>query len=219
MFTGIIQALGSISSIQKVGGDMSLTIDAGDLDLSRTAPGDSIAVNGVCLTATEVGSGKFSADISAETLSVTTLGELGRGDEVNLEPALRAGDPLGGHLVTGHVDGIGKLRHRHNDARSVRMEFEAPGDLYRLIATKGAICVDGVSLTVNESRENLFSVNLVPHTLSCTILNEYEPGARVNLEIDLLARYMARLLETTGNTAHAAIDEETLKNYGYTDKT
>ena len=197
---------------------MSLNIDAGDLDLSRTALGDSIAVNGVCLTVTEVGSGRFSADISSETLSVTTLGELDRGSKVNLEPALRAGDPLGGHLVTGHVDGIGRLISRHNDARSVRMEFEAPGDLYRFIAAKGSICVDGVSLTVNESAENLFSVNLVPHTLSCTILDGYLAGARVNLEIDLLARYMARLLETTDNSAPAAIDEETLRNYGYNGK-
>ena len=218
MFTGIIQALGSISSTRKVGGDMSMSIDAGNLDLSRTAVGDSIAVNGVCLTVTKVGSGLFSADVSSETLSVTTLGELDRGSDVNLEPALRAGDSLGGHLVTAHIDGIGRLMHRYDDARSVRMEFEPPGDLQRFIAKKGAICVDGVSLTVNESSENLFSVNLVPHTLSCTILDGYKLGTRVNLEVDLLARYMARLLETTGSSAHVAIDEETLRNYGYTSK-
>lgn len=218
MFTGIIQAVGSIAGVQRVAGDVSLEIDAAGLDLSHASLGDSISVNGVCLTVTGLGQQRFSADVSSETLNVTTLGQIDRGSDVNLEPALRAGDPLGGHLVTGHVDGIGKLIERSDDARSVRMRFEVPPVLARFIATKGAICVDGVSLTVNECSDDLFAVNLVPHTLSCTILDGYRVGTRVNLEVDLLARYMARLLDAKSDTTECSIDEEMLAKYGYNSK-
>jgi riboflavin synthase len=171
-----------------------LAIRVGRLDLSRTAIGDSICVQGCCVTAVALNAGEFEADLSRETLSLTTLGQLGVGAAVNLEPALRAGDALGGHLVSGHVDGLATLVSRSTDARSTRMLFAAPGALSRFIARKGSVALNGVSLTVNEVDGAGFGVNLIPHTLEVTTLGELVPGATVNLEIDQVARYVERLL-------------------------
>jgi riboflavin synthase len=193
MFTGIIQAVGHVAALVPRGTDVELQIDAGDLSLSGARLGDSISVAGVCLTVTRLEGQRFHADVSGETLSVTVLGELKAGSPVNLEPALRAGDALGGHMVSGHVDGIGTLVERHTDGRSERFEFEAPAQLARYIARKGSICIDGVSLTVNDVAGARFGVNLIPHTLSVTTLATLQAGSRVNLEVDLVARYLERL--------------------------
>jgi riboflavin synthase len=194
MFTGIIQAVGEIVAVEAVGGDARLRIDTGVLDLAGAGLGDSIAVNGVCLTAVEFSPGGFVADVSQETLSLTTLGNARQGLRVNLEPALTLATPLGGHLVSGHVDGIGRLLSMDPDARSTRMEFEVPIELSRYVARKGSITIDGTSLTVNAVEGEKFSVNIVPHTLERTIMGGYTAGAHVNLEVDLVARYLERLL-------------------------
>lgn len=194
MFTGIIQAVGKISVLEAKGGDARLRIATGSLDLGGVSIGDSIAVSGVCLTAVELPGDGFWADVSGETLARTTLGALRQGDSVNLEKALTPSTPLGGHLVSGHVDGVGEVRERRAEARSVRFRIEAPAALARYIAAKGSICVDGVSLTVNAVDGASFELNIVPHTLAATTLGEFRPGRRVNLEVDLIARYLERLL-------------------------
>lgn len=198
MFTGIIQGVGAVRAIEPRGGDVAITFDTGDVDLDEVELGGSIAVNGACLTAVRRESRQFTADVSRETLSLTTLGDWQPGTRVNVEKALRAGQSLGGHYVTGHVDGVGRVVSRHDDARSVRVEFEVPEGLARYIARKGSVCVDGVSLTINGVTGNRFDVNLVPHTLEVTILGGYQPGTRVNLEVDIIARYLERMLEATG---------------------
>jgi riboflavin synthase len=194
MFTGIIQSIGRIERLEPRGGDVRLSIDAGKLDLARAALGDSIAVNGVCLTAVELTGRGFAADVSRETLSLTTLGTLTPGSPVNLEPALTLATPLGGHLVSGHVDGVGQIIEQREDARSWRLRIQAPAELARYIAPKGSICVDGTSLTVNQVDGAVFELNIVPHTLAETIIGGYRSGTRVNLEVDLIARYLERLL-------------------------
>jgi riboflavin synthase len=201
MFTGIIQAIGHVAAVVPSGADLELQVDAGELNLTGAKLGDSISVRGVCLTVTRLDGQRFHADVSGETLSVTVLGDLKAGSAVNLEPALRAGDALGGHMVSGHVDGIGKLVERHADGRSERFEFEAPAQLARYIARKGSICIDGVSLTVNDVSDARFGVNLVPHTLGVTTLQGLQPGSRVNLEVDLVARYLERLSTLSSNPA------------------
>jgi riboflavin synthase len=199
MFTGIIIATGRVSSFSERGGDLELGIDAPELDAARTALGDSVSVQGVCLTVTRKEGARFFADVSRETLAKTTLGKLVSGSRVNLEPALRAGDALGGHLVSGHVDAVGTLATRVEDARSWRMEFELPAPLMRFVAPKGSICLNGVSLTVNQVRDRRFDVNIIPHTLAVTTLGELAAGDGVNVEIDLIARYVARLLPASGS--------------------
>jgi riboflavin synthase len=194
MFTGIIQAVGSITHLEARGGDVRLRIRTGKLDLADVRLGDSIAVNGVCLTAVDLPGDGFAADVSRETLSLTTLGDLVPGNAVNLEKALTLATRLGGHLVSGHVDGVGRVAERRDDARSVRFVIEAPAPLARYIAHKGSICVDGTSLTVNAVNGARFDLNIVPHTLQETIFAGYTPGTRVNLEVDLVARYLERLL-------------------------
>lgn len=194
MFTGIIQSVGTVRRLEPRGGDVRIGIATGKLPMADVALGDSIAVNGVCLTAVDLGSDSFSADCSRETLSLTTLGDLVPGSPVNLEKALTLAAPLGGHLVSGHVDGVGRVLERREDARSWRLRIEAPGDLARYIAHKGSICVDGVSLTVNRVDGPCFDLNIVPHTLEETLIVHYRPGTRVNLEVDLIARYLERLL-------------------------
>lgn len=194
MFTGIVQDVGKVQSRETRGGDVRLAIAVDHLSLDRTAIGDSISVQGVCLTVTALTASGFSADVSRETLSLTTLGDLAVGSPVNLEPALRAGDPLGGHLVSGHVDGVGRVVSLAEEARSLRVDFEAPAGLARYLARKGSITVDGVSLTVNDVTGHRFSVNLIPHTRNVTTLGRLAPDARVNLEIDQVARYVERLL-------------------------
>jgi riboflavin synthase len=194
MFTGIIQAVGEIRGLEARGGDARLRVATGKLDMAGVALGDSIAVNGVCLTAVAVNSQEFAADVSRETLSLTTLGRLVSGSRVNLEKALTLATPLGGHLVSGHVDGIGRVLSREDDARSVRLRIEAPADLARYIAQKGSICVDGTSLTVNRVNGRELELNIVPHTLDETVIGGYGPGTEVNLEVDLVARYLERLV-------------------------
>jgi len=194
MFTGIIQSVGKIAAIEQKGGDARVRVDAGGLDMAEVNTGDSIAVSGVCLTAVEHSASEFVADVSGETLSRTMLGRLRPSDPVNLEKALTLGTPLGGHLVSGHVDGVGKVVSREPEGRSVRFRFEAPAALARYIAEKGSICVDGVSLTVNAVSGAQFTVNIVPHTLARTTLDNLRPGSEVNLEVDLLARYLERLM-------------------------
>ncbi|MGB1009267.1 MAG: riboflavin synthase [Thiolinea sp.] len=194
MFTGIIQAVGNIASMQAKGGDMRLGIATGKLDMADVALGDSIAVNGVCLTVIAMDGANFSADVSRETLSLTSLGQLKQGSPVNLEKALTLATRLGGHLVSGHVDGLGEVMSRHDDARSVRFSLRAPDVLAKYISAKGSICVDGTSLTVNKVDGAVFELNIVPHTLQETIMGGYRPGAKVNLEVDVIARYLERLL-------------------------
>jgi len=194
VFTGIVQDIGRVQAREARGGDVRLVIAAQRLDLSVVRVGDSICVQGCCLTATAVQARTFAADVSRETLALTTLGELQPGATVNLEPALRAGDPLGGHLLSGHVDGVGEVLSREADARSVRLSIAVPAALERFVAPKGSIAVDGVSLTVNAVLPGSFAVNIIPHTQSSTTLGALAVGARVNLEVDQVARYLARLL-------------------------
>jgi riboflavin synthase len=194
MFTGIVQDVGRIERHEPRGGDLRLLIRCHQLDARRLAPGDSIAVQGCCLTVVELTAPSFAVDVSRETLSLTTLGELAVGAGVNLEPALRAGDALGGHLVSGHVDGVAQVLSLSGDARSQRILFGIPAHLARFLAPKGSVTVDGVSLTVNEVAEASFGVNLIPHTQAVTTLGTLTVGTRVNLEVDQLARYLARLL-------------------------
>ena len=215
MFTGIIQAIGKIGNIEPRGGDCRLTIETGKLPLAGASLGDSIAVSGVCLTAIELGERHFRADVSRETLSRTTLGALKPGSRVNLELALTPTTRLGGHIVSGHVDGVGEVVRRSADARSVRFVIEAPANLAKYIAEKGSICVDGVSLTVNGVDGCRFDLNIVPHTLAETTIDEYQPGRKVNLEVDLLARYLERLLLGDKAAHSAGVTEELLANSGF----
>jgi riboflavin synthase len=196
MFTGIVQAIGTIHALHPRQGDLELEITPGALNLGGAKLGDSIAVSGVCLTIARLTGAAFVADVSRETLACTTLGDAKAGQAVNLELALRAGEPLGGHLVAGHVDGVGRLLARREDGRSCRLEFEIPAGLARYVAPKGSVCIDGVSLTVNEVEGARFGVNLIPHTLTASTLGALQAGARVNVEVDLLARYLERLAGT-----------------------
>ena len=193
MFTGIVQAVGRIKALTPTAGDVELSIDTGTLDLSRTALGDSISVAGACLTVTRLAADGFSADVSRETLAKTTLGTLEVGSPVNLEPALRVGDALVGHYVTGHVDGVGRVVSVDSDARSWRVVIEVPAPLARYVAPKGSVTVEGVSLTVNEVDGARFGVNLIPHTCEVTTLGRLAAGSPVNIEIDVIARYVDRL--------------------------
>jgi riboflavin synthase len=193
MFTGIVQSVGIVRAIEPRAGDVTIEVQTPSMSLESVSAGDSIAVNGVCLTVTSMDSDAFRADVSRETLAMTTLGRWQPGTRVNLEKALLAGQPLGGHYVTGHVDGVGQVVGRSDDARSIRVEFEVPALLARYVARKGSVCVDGVSLTVNGVSGSRFDVNLVPHTLEVTILGDYQPGTAVNIEVDIIARYLERL--------------------------
>lgn len=217
MFTGIIEAVGEVAELQSRGGDVRLRIRTGKLDLEDVALGDSIAVNGVCLTAVELPGDGFVADVSRETLSLTSLGQLKAGGRVNLEKALTLSARLGGHLVSGHVDGLGSVVERHDDARSVHFMIEAPDELARYIAHKGSITVDGTSLTVNAVNGSRFELNIVPHTLQETIMNDYVPGHRVNLEVDLVARYLERLLlgDKAAQPQASAVDLAMLLRTGF----
>lgn len=194
MFTGIVQDLGRVASRQMRGVDARLVIATSKLDLADTVIGDSVSVQGVCLTVTSLTRDSFTADVSHETLSLTTLGELEVGSAVNLEPALRAGDRLGGHLVSGHVDAVARVCCTSRDGDSLRVQVAVPAELARYIARKGSVTLDGVSLTVNEVEGATFGVNLIPHTQGVTTLGRLQPGVRLNLEVDQMARYAERLL-------------------------
>lgn len=219
MFTGIISAIGKIIAVERKSGDCRLTINTGKLPLTDAQLGDSIAVNGVCLTAVALGKQQFSADVSNETLSRTTLKTAVVGTPVNLELALTPTTRMGGHIVSGHVDGLGELVENLPDARSVRLSFKVPDELAKYIAEKGSITINGISLTVNAVNGAVFSVNIVPHTLQETTLSEIKVGDKVNLEVDLLARYLERLL--LGDKAaipQSGITVELLQNSGFFSK-
>ncbi|MDB6046561.1 MAG: riboflavin synthase [Gammaproteobacteria bacterium] len=194
MFTGIVLDVGKVQARETRGGDARIVIAFNRFDPTGIRIGDSICVQGCCLTATELLGRAFAADVSRETLSLTTLGDLAVGSPVNLEPSLKAGDALGGHLVSGHIDGVAEVMSISGDARSQRLKFGVPGDLARYIARKGSVAVDGVSLTINEVDGATFGVNIIPHTQTVTTLGKLTVGARVNLEVDQVARYVERLL-------------------------
>jgi riboflavin synthase len=212
MFTGIITAVGRIARLEPRGGDVRITVDTAGLDMADVALGDSIAVSGVCLTVIEFDTASFAADVSNETLAHTTLGKHKAGDPVNLEKALRLADRLGGHMVSGHVDGAGKVVSVVPDGRSLRWTFEVPAELARYIAHKGSVCIDGTSLTVNEVSGNRFGVNLIPHTVAHTVFAARRPGDAVNIEVDVVARYVERLL-AGGDSPR--LDEAFLKQHGF----
>lgn len=217
MFTGIIEAIGVIAAFEHSGGDARIYVRTGKLDLSDVHIGDSIAVSGVCLTAVTLPGDGFHADISAETLARTTLGHLHTGSAVNLEKALTPQTRLGGHLVSGHVDGIGTLLEMRPDGHSTRLTFETPGELAKYIAEKGSICVDGISLTVNAVHGARFELNIVPHTQAMTTLREARAGLKVNLEVDLIARYVERLLSKDAADAAQSkgVNRELLAQHGF----
>ena len=217
MFTGIIQAIGQVKTLEPRAGDARILLNAGKLPLQDVNLGDSIAVNGVCLTVVELTGDGFAADVSRESLDVTTLGKLRGGSRVNLEKALTLSTPLGGHLVSGHVDGIGRVLERREDGRSVRFRIQAPAPLVRYMAPKGSICVDGTSLTVNQVDGAVFSLNIVPHTLSEAIIGDYRSGTEVNLEVDLIARYLERLLlgDRAAEPAAPRLTEAFLAEHGF----
>lgn len=194
MFTGIVAAKGRLTSVVERGGDLELGMDATGLDVARIALGDSVCVQGVCLTVTRIENSRIFADVSRETMAKTTLAALAVGSNLNLEPSLRAGDALGGHMVSGHVDAVARLVSLEADARSWRLEFEVPASLARFVAAKGSICLDGVSLTVNAVEGRRFDVNIIPHTHAATTLGELRVGDGVNVEIDVVARYLDRLI-------------------------
>jgi riboflavin synthase len=216
MFTGIIKAKGRICSLKKQGGDICVSVESTAIDWSEFAVGESISVNGVCLTATALRPTGFDADVSTETMNVTALGALTTGRAVNLEPSISLGERLGGHLVSGHVDCVGTVTARDNDARSVRLTIELPEEYSRYVAKKGSVCVDGVSLTINEVSARTFEVNIIPHTAEETIIGDYAVGSTVNIEVDLLARYIERLLERgEALEAGSGITIDFLKAHGY----
>ena len=194
MFTGIISAIGEIASLEPRGGDVRLTINTGNLALGDVHLADSIACNGACLTAVQLTGHGFVADVSVETLSLTTVGNWKTGSRINLEKAMQASDRFGGHIVSGHVDGIGEVVSLHEDARSWRFRIRAPRGLAKYIAHKGSITVDGTSLTINKVGGAEFELNIVPHTMTHTVMSDYRVGTKVNLEVDLVARYLERLL-------------------------
>ena len=216
MFTGIVKAKGRIRSLKKQGGDLCMSVEAEGLDWATFEVGESISVNGVCLTATALHLDGFDADVSVETMNVTALGKLRAGNAVNLEPSVSLGERLGGHLVSGHIDCVGTVVAREGDARSVRLTIEVPTNYGRYLAKKGSVCVDGVSLTINEVSAQTFEVNIIPHTADETIIGDYAVGSAVNIEVDLLARYIERLLERDDDAqADTGISKDFLKAHGY----
>jgi len=212
MFTGIIAAIGKVESLQAQGGDIRLKVNSEGLDLSDVKLGDSIANNGVCLTVVTMENSTLSFDVSRESIERTSLGNLKSGSPINLEKALAVGERLGGHFVSGHVDGLGAVVSMQESARSVQFRFEVPNGLERYIAEKGSICIDGTSLTVNNVGDNWFEVNIIPHTMQETIMKNYQVGTTVNLEVDLIARYLERLLP---NAQSSGITRETLLENGF----
>jgi len=215
MFTGIIEAVGHIESLKQADESLLLQINTGKLDLSDVHQGNSIAVNGVCLTAVRVLSSGFVADVSRETLAKTSFAILKQGSAVNLEKAMVANGRFGGHMVSGHVDGIGEVTERRNRDRFVEFGIKPPKDLLKYIAAKGSICVDGVSLTVNTIKDSVFSLTIVPHTLQETIIGDYQVGRKVNLEVDLVARYLERLMRIDDGSPEI-INKDLLTRSGFT---
>jgi len=211
MFTGIVKATGRIAALDRRGGDVRMRVVSQDLPWADYDIGDSIAVNGVCLTAVELHDDGFATDVSVETLEVTALGQAGKGGRVNLEPAMNLGERLGGHLVSGHVDCKGTITALTADARSIRLRIDIPPEYARYVARKGSVCVDGVSLTINEVSGFSFELNIIPHTADVTVIGDYAVGTVVNIEVDLLARYLERLLGKDGD----GLTEDFLREHGY----
>jgi riboflavin synthase len=212
VFSGLVKGIGRVASRTDLGEDRRFVIELGTATIAPLSVGGSIAVNGVCLTAVAVTPQGFTADVSVETLAVTTFGNVGPGTHVNLEPPLKAGDPLDGHIVTGHVDGVGVVVTIAPAGRSRRLVIRVPPALSRYVAAKGSVAVDGVSLTVNAVRGAEFEVNIIPHTQVLTVIGEYRGGTAVNIEVDMLARYLERLMQTE---AQAGLDLATLRKHGY----
>lgn len=209
MFTGIIEAVGTLAELRRQGEDMALTVQAPTLDFSDVKLGDSIATNGVCLTVVGLGDQRYTADVSLETLSRTGFAAAKVGDPVNLEKALMPTSRLGGHLVSGHVDGVGEVKSKSSSGRAIEYWIKAPGSLSRYIAEKGSIAVDGISLTVNAVQGDLFRLTIVPHTVQETTIARWKPGHHVNLEVDQIARYLERLMQ--GKAQDAATSSLTLE--------
>ncbi len=214
MFTGIVAATGEVADLQQLDAEWRLTIRVGKLDMSDVKLGDSIAVNGCCLTVVTMDSSSFAADVSNESLRCTSLGGLSTGDRVNLEKAMLATDRFGGHIVSGHVDGVGELLSQQTEGKSIRLDFSVPQELQYFIAAKGSICIDGTSLTVNEVNGAGFAVNIIPHTQDETIIGDYRIGQQVNLEVDLVARYLERLMQNPVQ-ATPALNRDFLRQHGY----
>jgi riboflavin synthase len=212
VFSGLVKGVGRVVSRTNTSGDARLVVELGTAAIAPLTIGGSIAVNGVCLTAVAVAPGSFTADVSAATLAVTTLGRLAAGARVNLEPPLRAGDPLDGHIVTGHVDGVGEVLSVEAAGSSKRIVVAVPAELARYIATKGSVAIDGVSLTVNAVGAAELEVNIIPHTQSVTVIGEYGRGTAVNIEVDMLARYLERFVQTD---ARSGVDLAFLRKHGY----
>lgn len=217
MFTGIIEAVGEIAAVERRGGDARLRIRAGKLDMSDVQLGDSIANDGVCLTVVSFDSSSFEVDVSAESLSKTTLGGVQVGRRVNLEKALLPSTRLGGHLVSGHVDGVGTVESRELVGESIQFKLRVPNDLAQYIAKKGSVCIDGVSLTVNAVEGAVFSINIIPHTAAETTIGEYQAGRKVNIEVDIIARYLERLLlgEKAAESATTDLSLAALAEHGF----
>lgn len=217
MFTGIIQAVGKIVTLEPRGGDVRIIVDCGKMSMAEVNLGDSIAVNGVCLTVVEKATNGFTADVSNETLSRTTLKLLQSASAVNLEMALTPTSRLGGHIVSGHVDGEGEVLKRWTDGRSEKFRFKAPDQLAKYIAEKGSVCVDGISLTVNKVDGAQFELNIVPHTLHETTMSEFQPGRKVNLEVDIIARYLERLMlgDKASDPSAGGINMQLLQEHGF----
>ena len=220
MFTGIIQAVGEVAALEPSGGDVRLRIKTGALALDDVALGDSICTNGVCLTVIELPGDGYWADVSVETLNFATLGKLKPGSRVNLEKAMTPASRFGGHIVSGHVDGVGEIVSLEKDARSVRFVVRAPDDLAKYIAHKGSICVDGTSLTVNAVSGAEFDLNIIPQTVAETIFSQYSPGSTINLEVDVIARYLERLVlgEAAADPAAKGLSMATLAENGFLDR-
>jgi len=212
MFTGIIEGKGEIKDLKRVSGGMTITITS-PFDLSEEKKGDSIAVNGICLTATAFNGNSFSADLSKETLSRTNLGKLSCRSAVNIERALKAGGRLGGHIVSGHIDGKGLVKKREQRGHSIYFEISAPDDIMRLVVEKGSIAVDGISLTVNKVGSDYFSLNIIPHTLELTTLSDRYPGDSVNIETDIIGKYVEKLM--TGRSSSRGVDMNLLRECGF----
>jgi len=215
MFTGIIETIGAVTACRQIGGDVRITVSAPAFADSPAALGDSIAINGVCLTVVERNAGQFVFDVSLESINHTLIGDWRVGTQVNLEMALMPTTRLGGHLVSGHVDGVATLISLNQDARSWRMVFKVPDKLKRYIAMKGSITINGISLTVNSVDDNLFEINAIPHTFKVTTLGDLTPGDQVHIEVDLIARYLERLI--AGDTsAGSSISQSFLAEHGFT---
>lgn len=212
MFTGIIESVGKVKSMQPTGGDIRLTIESAGLDFSDVKLGDSIASNGICLTVVEFGSNYYSVDVSRETIARTALADLKPGYTVNLEKAMLPTTRFGGHIVAGHVDGVGVVSKLQKDARSLYIEIEIPHELAHYTATKGSITLDGISLTTNLVRDNIVSLNIIPHTAQVTnIAQHWLVGSKINVEVDIVARYLERLLnKSQADTAHASSPQSTI---------